>query len=53
MSKILLLDRDGVINHKAKHTRYVHSWADFSWIDDNVAAATAAFTVWVQLHCDH
>ena len=38
MSKFLLLDRDGVINHKAKHSRYVETWDDFVWIDENVRA---------------
>lgn len=38
MSKVLLLDRDGVINHKSKHTRYVETWDDFIWIDENITA---------------
>jgi D-glycero-D-manno-heptose 1,7-bisphosphate phosphatase len=36
--KYILLDRDGVINHNAKHSRYVEAWDDFVWIDENVRA---------------
>ena len=32
--KIILIDRDGVINKKSKQGRYINSWADFKWIDD-------------------
>jgi len=34
--KILLIDRDGVINKKAPKGEYITSWEDFSFIDDNV-----------------
>jgi histidinol-phosphate phosphatase family protein len=32
--KIILIDRDGVINKKSKKGRYINSWTDFKWIDD-------------------
>lgn len=34
--KILLIDRDGVINKKAPKGEYVGSWDDFSFIQENV-----------------
>ena len=34
--KILLLDRDGVINKKADEDDYIKSWEAFHWIKDNV-----------------
>ncbi|MDG2349022.1 MAG: HAD-IIIA family hydrolase [Gammaproteobacteria bacterium] len=35
-NKILLLDRDGVINKKADENDYIKSWEAFDWIKDNV-----------------
>ena len=34
--KILLIDRDGVINHKAPKGEYIDSWGRFSFIEENV-----------------
>tara|TARA_X000000950_G_scaffold257385_1_gene323802 strand:- start:187 stop:1443 length:1257 start_codon:yes stop_codon:yes gene_type:complete len=34
--KILLLDRDGIINHKAVNTRYVEDWSQFKFIKENI-----------------
>ncbi len=34
--KIILLDRDGVINVKAPDGEYVERWADFVWKRDNI-----------------
>ena len=34
--KIILIDRDGVINQKAPKGEYVAKWEDFEWIDDTV-----------------
>lgn len=34
--KILLIDRDGVINEKAPRGEYVSEWKDFRFIEDNV-----------------
>lgn len=34
--KIILIDRDGVINRKAPQGRYVSKWDEFEWIDDTV-----------------
>ena len=31
--KILLIDRDGVINHKAPKGEYINRWEDFHWIE--------------------
>lgn len=36
MKKVLLLDRDGVINKKATDDDYVKRWEEFSWIDENI-----------------
>jgi histidinol-phosphate phosphatase family protein len=36
--KILLIDRDGVINRKAKRGEYVSRWEDFYWISDTFEA---------------
>jgi histidinol-phosphate phosphatase family protein len=32
--KILLIDRDGVINKKAPKGEYISSWSEFEWISD-------------------
>jgi len=32
--KILLIDRDGIINHKAPKGEYISNWKDFAWIRD-------------------
>jgi histidinol-phosphate phosphatase family protein len=32
--KIILIDRDGVINKKAKQGEYIRSWSEFNWIVD-------------------
>ena len=32
--KILLIDRDGVINQKAKQGEYITDWGEFEWIID-------------------
>ena len=32
--KIILVDRDGVINKKAPRGEYISKWEDFEWIDD-------------------
>jgi len=34
--KIILIDRDGVINQKAPMGEYICSWDEFEWIDDTV-----------------
>lgn len=34
--KVILLDRDGVINKKADEDDYIKNWAAFDWIKDNV-----------------
>lgn len=34
--KIILIDRDGVINVKAPQGEYVSKWEEFEWIDDTV-----------------
>jgi histidinol-phosphate phosphatase family protein len=34
--KILLIDRDGVINHKAPKGEYIDSWGQFSFIRENI-----------------
>ncbi|MDD5108748.1 MAG: HAD-IIIA family hydrolase [Candidatus Omnitrophica bacterium] len=34
--KILLIDRDGVINKKAPRGEYIGSWEDFSFIQENI-----------------
>ena len=34
--KILLIDRDGVINQKAPRGEYIDSWGKFSFIEENV-----------------
>ena len=34
--KIILIDRDGVINVKAPKGQYIESWDDFKWISDTV-----------------
>jgi len=34
--KIILIDRDGVINVKAPKGEYIESWNAFKWIDDTV-----------------
>ena len=34
--KIILIDRDGVINVKASKGEYVENWEAFEWIDDTV-----------------
>jgi histidinol-phosphate phosphatase family protein len=36
--KIILIDRDGVINIKAPQGEYIDKWEDFEWIDDTVQA---------------
>ena len=36
--KIILLDRDGVINVKADRGKYITSWKDFEWIQDTKSA---------------
>ena len=36
--KIILIDRDGVINHKAKRGEYISKWANFKFIKDTVNA---------------
>jgi len=36
--KILLLDRDGVINRKAPRGEYISSWEQFKWIPENKVA---------------
>jgi len=32
--KIILIDRDGVINHKAQKGEYITIWEDFEWIEE-------------------
>ena len=39
--KILLLDRDGIINHKAVNTRYVEEWSQFKFIKENILGLQA------------
>lgn len=34
--KIILIDRDGVINEKAPQGEYIKSWKEFKWIEDTV-----------------
>lgn len=34
--KIILIDRDGVINRKAPQGEYVGKWEEFEWIDDTI-----------------
>ena len=36
--KIILIDRDGVINRKAKRGEYISHWEDFEWIPDTCEA---------------
>ena len=36
--KIILIDRDGVINKKSTQGRYVNNWSDFEWIDETRSA---------------
>jgi histidinol-phosphate phosphatase family protein len=36
--KLLLMDRDGVINRKAPHGKYISSWEDFEWIPETYEA---------------
>jgi D-glycero-D-manno-heptose 1,7-bisphosphate phosphatase len=36
MSKIIFLDRDGIINVKAKKHEYIYTWEKFNFIDDIV-----------------
>ena len=36
--KIILIDRDGVINMKAPQGEYIEKWEEFEWIDDTVHA---------------
>ena len=33
--RIVLIDRDGVINHKAPPGKYINCWEDFNWIDSS------------------
>ena len=34
--KLILIDRDGVINRKAPQGEYVAKWEEFEWVDDTV-----------------
>ena len=34
LKKIILIDRDGVINKKAPRGEYISSWSEFEWISD-------------------
>ena len=34
--KIILIDRDGVINKKAPKGEYIRTWEEFEWIEDTV-----------------
>jgi len=34
--KLILIDRDGVINQKAPQGEYVTKWEEFEWVDDTV-----------------
>ncbi len=34
--KILLIDRDGIINEKANKAKYIESWKDFRFINKNI-----------------
>jgi histidinol-phosphate phosphatase family protein len=43
--KIILIDRDGVINVKAPRGEYIETWGAFEWIDDTVQSMK-------QLSCD-
>jgi D-glycero-D-manno-heptose 1,7-bisphosphate phosphatase len=36
--RIVLIDRDGVINQKAKPSHYITCWKDFKWIADTIVA---------------
>jgi histidinol-phosphate phosphatase family protein len=36
--KIILIDRDGVINQKSTQGRYINNWSEFEWIDETRAA---------------
>ena len=36
--KILLIDRDGIINEKASKARYIEKWKEFKFIDKNIKA---------------
>jgi len=36
--KIILIDRDGIINHKADRGEYIEKWDDFEFIEDTVKA---------------
>jgi len=36
--KIILIDRDGVINKKAPRGEYISCWEDFQWIEDTRSA---------------
>ena len=46
--RVLLVDRDGVINRRPPRGEYVRSREEFAWVDENVAGlqrlATAGFT---------
>ena len=36
--KIILIDRDGVINKKSKQGEYISNWNQFEWVSDTVEA---------------
>ena len=36
--KIILIDRDGVINKKSSKGRYVETWDEFEWINETVSS---------------
>jgi D-glycero-D-manno-heptose 1,7-bisphosphate phosphatase len=38
IKKIILIDRDGVINKKAPKGEYISSWSEFEWVSDTRSA---------------
>jgi D-glycero-D-manno-heptose 1,7-bisphosphate phosphatase len=38
LKKIILIDRDGIINKKAQKGEYISSWSEFEWVSDTRAA---------------
>ena len=38
LKKIILIDRDGIINKKAQKGEYISSWSKFEWVSDTRAA---------------
>ena len=50
--KLLLVDRDGVINRKAPQGEYISRWEDFEWIPETREAMKELTQEGFQVHCD-